>query len=124
MNADSVLTRRLAHASNMINAINGGSIYPTFRKSTEEDHYRLEVSIPSVLPQDLNVRITNGKLFVTHRVQVDAFTFPQVLASQSIAPDVNLEEVYAEHHDEKLVVVMPFSTQSGGLDREIDIQSY
>lgn len=124
MKADRKLTKRLAQATNLINAINGGSIYPTFYTTTEEDHYRVEVSVPSVSPEELKIQLRNSNLLITHNIQIDAFTFPQILGNLRIAPEVNPNEIYAEFHDETLVVILPISTQSGGYDREIEIHKY
>ena len=54
------MTKNLAKSADMLNTVNGGTIFPTFDTFKQEDHYRLEVSIPSVDPDNIKVEV-NGE---------------------------------------------------------------
>ncbi len=121
MKVDKETSKRLAETANIINNINGGSIFPTFKTTTEKDHYRLEVSVPSVEPDDIKVEVNGSDLMIYQNVHVNSYTLPNMLGMIKIAADVELENISAEFEDELLIVIMPFSEMSGGFQKEIDI---
>ena len=116
--------KRLAETANIVNSINGGAIYPTFKTTTEKDHYRLEVSVPSVEPDDIKVEVNGSDLLIFQNIHVADYTLPNILGSLKIAADVELENIYAEIDESLLVVIMPFSEMSGGFQKEIDIYKH
>lgn len=121
MRVDKDEMKRLAETANIVNSINGGAIFPTFKTTTEIDHYRLEVSIPSVEVDDIKVEVNGSDLLVFQSIHVADYTLPNILGTIKIAADVELENIYAEFEDDLLVVIMPFSEMSGGFQKEIDI---
>lgn len=121
MRVDKEASKRLAETANVINSINGGSVFPTFITSTEKDHYRLEVSVPSVNPDDIKVEVNGSDLMIYQNFHVNSYTLPNLLGMIKIAADVEIENIYAEYEEELLVVIMPFSEMSGGFQKEIDI---
>ncbi len=121
MRVDKEAIKRLAETANVINDINGGSVFPTFITSTEKDHYRLEVSVPSVNPDDIKVEVNGSDLMVYQNFHVNSYTLPNILGMIKISVDVEIENIYAEFEEELLVVIMPFSEMSGGFQKEIDI---
>ncbi|MEO9868966.1 Hsp20/alpha crystallin family protein [Ekhidna sp.] len=124
MRVDRGATKKIAQIANIVNSINGGAIFPTFKTVTEKDHYRLEVSIPSIEPDDIKVEVNGSDLIVFQNIQVNGYTLPNVLGSVKIASDVELENISAEFEGELLIVIMPFSEMSGGFQKEIDIQRH
>ncbi|MEO9482804.1 MAG: Hsp20/alpha crystallin family protein [Ekhidna sp.] len=124
MRVDKEISKRLAETVNVVNNINGGSIFPTFIKTTEKDHYRLEVSVPSVAPDDIKVEVNGSDLLIYQNVHVNSYTLPNVLGMIKISADVELESISAEFDDELLVVILPFSELSGGFRKEIDIYKH
>lgn len=124
MREEKETSKRLAEAANVINNINGGSIFPTFVTTTEKDHYRLEVSVPSVKPDDIKVEVNGSDLMIFQNVHVNEFTLPNVLGIIKIAADVELENISAEFEDDLLIVIMPFSEMTGGFQKEIDIYKH
>lgn len=124
MRVDRNEMKRLAETANIVNSINGGAIYPTFKTTTEKDHYRLEVSVPSVEPDDMKVEVNGSDLLVFQNIHVSDYTLPNILGTIKIAADVELENIYAEFEDSLLIVIMPFSEMSGGFQKEIDIYKY
>ena len=98
-----------------------GQFFPTFKKTTEKDHYRLEVSAPTIKPNDLKVEVNGTDLMVYQNVHESAFTLPNILGLITISADVELENISAEFEDDLLVVIMPFNEFSGGFQKEIDI---
>ena len=121
MKVNSEITRSLAETGNIINTINGGTIFPLFDSTKEEDHYRLEVSVPSVNPDDIKVEISGGDLLVYQKVHQNEVTLPNLLGIINISAEVDMEGISAEFEDDILVVIMPFSEMTGGFDREIKI---
>lgn len=121
MRVDKEVSKRLAETANVINNINGGSIFPTFKTTTEKDHYRLEVSVPSVEPDDIKVEVNGSDLMIYQNVHVNSYSLPNMLGMIKISADVEMENISAEFDDELLVVIMPFSELSGGFQKEIDI---
>ncbi|MEP1033990.1 Hsp20/alpha crystallin family protein [Ekhidna sp.] len=121
MRVDKEVSKQLAETASIINNINGGSIFPTFKTTTEKDHYRLEVSIPSVEPDDIKVEINGSDLMIYQNVHVNSHTQPNVLGTVKISVDVELENISAEFAKELLVIIMPFSELSGGFQKEIEI---
>lgn len=124
MRVEKELSKRLAESANVINDINGGSVFPTFKTTTEKDHYRLEVSVPSVEPDDIKVEISGSDLMIYQNVHVNSYTLPNLLGMIKISADVELENISAEFEDELLIVIMPFSELSGGFQKEIDIYKH
>ncbi|WP_420317157.1 Hsp20/alpha crystallin family protein [Ekhidna sp.] len=124
MRVDREIAKRLAETVNIVNTINGGAIFPTFKTTTEKDHYRLEVSIPSVNPDDIKVEVNGTNLMVYQNIHTNAYTLPNVIGEVKISADVELENIYAEFDDEVLVVIMPFDELSGGYQKEIDIRKH
>ena len=121
MRVDKNASKRLAETANIINTINGGTIYPTFKTITEKDHYRLEVSVPTIVPDDIKVEVNGSDLMIYQNVHVNAYTLPNMLGLIKISADVELENIHAEYEDDLLVVIMPFSELSGGFQKDIDI---
>lgn len=121
MRVDKNVSKRLAETANIINTINGGSIFPTFSTKTEKDHYRLEVSAPTIEPDDLKVEVSGTDLMIYQNVHVNAYMLPNVLGIIKISADVEVENISAEFEDDLLVVILPFSEMSGGFQKEIDI---
>ncbi|MEP0985939.1 Hsp20/alpha crystallin family protein [Ekhidna sp.] len=121
MKVERDISRRIAETANIVNSINGGTVFPTFKKTTEKDHYRLEVSAPTIKPNDLKVEVNGTDLMVYQNVHESAFTLPNILGLITISADVELENISAEFEDDLLVVIMPFNEFSGGFQKEIDI---
>lgn len=121
MKVERDVSRRIAETANIVNSINGGTVFPTFKKTTEKDHYRLEVSAPTIKPNDLKVEVNGTELMIYQNVHESAFTLPNILGLITISADVELENIYAEFEDDLLVVIMPFNEFSGGFQKEIDI---
>lgn len=121
MRVDNGITKRLAETANIVNTINGGTVFPTFNTTTEKDHYRLEVSAPTIQADDLKVEVNGSELMVYQNIHVNAYTLPNILGLIKIAADVELENISAEFEDDLLVVIMPFSEMTGGFQKEIDI---
>ena len=115
------LTKNLANAANVVNTIGGGSIFPTFNSKKLENHYRVEVSVPSVEPNDIKVEVRDNSLLVIHHLQLNEYRVPNMLGILSISSDVILEDIHAEYVEEKLVVILPYSELLGGFNREIKI---
>ncbi|WP_420576674.1 Hsp20/alpha crystallin family protein [Ekhidna sp.] len=121
MREDKNVSKRLAETASIVNTINGGTIYPTFKTTTEKDHYRLEVSVPTIIPDDIKVEVNGSDLMIYQNVHVNAYTLPNILGLIKISADVELENIHAEYEDDLLVVIMPFSELSGGFQKDIDI---
>lgn len=124
MRVDKETSKRLAETANVVNSINGGTIFPTFKTTTEKDHYRLEVSVPSVEPEDIKVEVSGSDLMIHQNVKVSFHTLRNLLGIIKITADVELENIYAEFEDELLVVIMPFSEMPGGFHKDIDIHKH
>lgn len=121
MKVDKGITKSLAETANIVNSINGGTVLPTFNKTKEEDHYRLEVSIPSVTAEDIKVEVNGDDLMVYQNIHVNAYTLPNVIGVVKLSLDVEREGIYAEFEDDLLIVILPFNEKSGGYQRDIKI---
>ena len=124
MRTDENITLNLAQSADIINTINGGTVYPTFTHTREEDHYRLEVSIPSIDPDNIKVEINAGHLLVLQNMELNEIELPNLLGMQEISPEVSHKHITASYEEELLVVIMPFSELTGDSRREIDILKY
>ena len=122
MKVDRRLTKNLANTADIINTVNGGTVYPLFNTNKEEDHYRLEVSVPSVDPRDIKVEVSDGDLLVYQSVRSGAMSLPNLLGIIRISRDVVLDDISAEYEDELLTVIMPINELPGGLHREIKVR--
>ena len=121
MKIDKKLMRTLAQTADIVNTISGGTIFPTFNTTKEEDHYRLEVSVPSVDPDTIKVEVNSGHLLVFQQMSYKNAIIPNLLGMLKLKPDVEQENITAEYEDGLLVVIMPFSETLGGFRRDIDI---
>lgn len=121
MIVDKELARRLAETTNIVNSINGGAVLPTFNKTKEEDHYRLEISIPSVKADDIKIEVNDDDLMVYQNIHVNADSLPHIIGIVALSSDVERENIYAEHEDDLLIVILPFNEKSGGYQKEIEI---
>lgn len=121
MKIDERIVKNLAQAADIVNTIGGGSIFPTFNTTKEEDHYRLEVTAPSINPDYIKVEVNGDHLFVFQQIEYKGTRVPNVLGVQKISAGVELQSITAEFEDEVLVVIMPFNELTDGFRREIDI---
>lgn len=124
MRIDEKLIQNLAKSADIINTVGGGTIYPTFEISKEEDHYRLEVSIPSIDQDDVKVEVNGGHLFIYQKINLKGVKLPNLLGVHKISADVELDHITAGFEDDLLVVIMPFNELTGGFRKEIDILKY
>lgn len=118
---DREVIKNLASTADIVNTINGGTVYPTFNKTTEEDHYRLEVSVPTVSAEDIKVEVSGSDLLVYQKVHLNGMELPNLLGVIKISADVELDSISAEYEDDTLIVIMPFNEMTGGYNREIEI---
>ena len=72
------LTKNLARTADLLNTINGGTVYPTFNTTQEEDHLRIEVSMPTVKPEDLKVEVNNENLMIFQYVMINQLPLPNL----------------------------------------------
>ncbi|MFK7952523.1 MAG: Hsp20/alpha crystallin family protein [Ekhidna sp.] len=121
MKINDELIRTLAESADIVNTVNGGTIYPTFETYTEDDHYRLEVDIPSIDPQNIKVEVEGADLLIYQNVQHNDLTLPNLLGMVKISANVSLNHISAGYEDDMLVVIMPFDESAGGFRRDIDI---
>ena len=121
MRVDEKLTRNLAHSADVLNSVNGGTIFPTFETTKEEDHYRMEVSTPSVDPDSIKVEVNGGLLLIYQRLEQGEKQIPNMLGVHQISAEVQLDHITAGFEEDLLVVIMPFNEYAGGTRREIDI---
>lgn len=121
MKLNKQLTKNLAHAANVINTVGGGMVYPTFETTKEENHYRVEIKMPSVEVNNLKVEVNNNHLMIFHYMNIDEVRIPGLIGMLKISADVILDSISAEYHDGLLIVVMPYSEMFGGFNREINI---
>lgn len=121
MKVEKELTKMLAESADIVNMINGGTVYPTFENSTEEDHYRLEVNVPSVGPDDIKVEVNGSDLFIYQSIGHKDLKLPNLLGMIKISGDVEVENITAGYENDTLIVIMPFDEQTGGFRKEIEI---
>ena len=121
MRVDGKVLKRLANAADIINTVNGGTVFPRFNTIKEEDHYRLDVVVPTVNPEDLKVEVSNSDLLVYQNVHLNASTLPNILGILKLSPDVILDNISAAFEDNHLTVILPINELPGGFNREIDI---
>ena len=121
MIVDKELIKRLAETANIVNSINGGAVFPTFNKTKEEDHYRLEISIPSVKADDIKIEVNNDDLMVYQNIHINAYSLPNIIGMIQLSSDIERETIYAEYEDDLLIVILPFNEKSGGFQKDIEI---
>lgn len=121
MRINHVMTKNLAKSADMLNTVNGGTIFPTFDTFKQDDHYRLEVSIPSVDPDNIKVEVNGESLLVFQKIEMGDARIPSLLGVEKISADVALNGITAGYEDELLIIIMPFNEVAGGFRKEIDI---
>ncbi len=121
MRINQLMTRNLANSADLLNTANGGTIFPTFETYKHDDHYRLEVSIPSVDPDNIKVEVNGENLLIYHKMTMGDVKIPNLLGIEKISADVALDEITAGYEDDLLIIIMPFNEVAGGFRREIDI---
>lgn len=121
MRVDENLSKTLAHSADVLNSVNGGTVFPTFETTREEDHYRMEVNVPSVDPESIKVEVNGGLLLIYQKLEQGKKQIPNMLGVHKISAEVELENITAGYEEELLVVIMPFNELTGGSRREIDI---
>lgn len=115
------MTKNLSKSADMLNTVNGGTIFPTFDTFKQEDHYRLEVSIPSVDPDNIKVEVNGESLLIYQKIEMGDAKFPTLLGVEKISSDVALNGITAGYEDDLLIIIMPFNEVNGGFRKEIDI---
>lgn len=118
---DEKIARNLAHSADVMNSINGGTIFPAFSTSKKEDHYRMEVVIPSIDADNIKIEVNGGHLLVYHNISHGEKEIPNILGAHKISAEVELDHITAGYEEDLLVVIMPFNELTGGFRREIDI---
>lgn len=121
MRVDEKLTKNLAHSADVLNSVNGGTIFPTFDTTKEDDHYRMEVGVPSVDPESIKVEVNGGLLLIYQKLEHGEKQIPNMLGIHKISAEVELDNITAGFEEDLLVVIMPFNEVAGGSRREIDI---
>ena len=121
MRVDEKLTKNLAHSADVLNSVNGGTIFPTIDTTKEEDHYRMEVDVPSVDPETIKVEVNGGLLLIYQQLSHGEKQIPNMLGIHKISAEVELDHITAGYEEDLLVVIMPFNELTGGSRREIDI---
>ena len=116
------LSRNLARTADFINTVNGGTVFPTFNTIKHKDHYKIEVTMPSVDPNDLKVEINNDTLMIFQQMEVREVSVPNVLGMFKLSDDAVLDEITAEYEDHLLTVIIPKDQMSGGFRRDIKIK--
>jgi len=116
------LTKNLARTADFINTVSGGTVYPTFKTFKEKDHYKIEVAMPSVDPNDLKEEVNNDMLMIFQQMELNLVNVPNVLGMFKLANDAVLDEISAEYEDDLLTVIIPKDQMSGGFRRDIKIQ--
>jgi HSP20 family molecular chaperone IbpA len=124
MKVNKVMTKNLAKSADMLNTLNGGTIFPMFDTYKEDDHYRLEVSIPSVDPDNIKVEVNGESLLVYQKIDVNGMKIPSLIGLEKISAEVAVNSITAGYEDDLLIVIMPFNELSGGFRKEIDILRY
>ena len=99
-------TKNLARTADFINTVNGGSVYPTFETKKEKDHYRIQINMPSVDPDDLKVEVNNSSLMVFQQMHVNEVSLPNLIGVFKLSGDVVLENISAEYEDNLLTVTL------------------
>lgn len=115
-------SRNLARAASMINTLGGGSVSPFFKKSRFDDHYRVEVSLPSIDLERVTVEVKNDRIFLLQSVREDARQLHSVLGTFEIAPEVVVSDISARPINGKLVLILPCNEMYGGWSSERPIQ--
>lgn len=121
MKINQELSKNLARTADFINTVNGGTVYPTFNTIKQKDHYKIEVTMPSVDPDDLKVEINNDMLMIFQQMEVNHVTIPNVLGMFKLSNDAVLDEISAEYEGDLLTVIIPKNQISGGFRRDIKI---
>jgi len=121
MRINHIMTKNLSKSADMLNTVNGGTIFPTFDTFKQEDHYRLEVSIPSVDPDNIKVEVNGESLLIYQKIEMGDAKFPTLLGVEKISSDVALNGITAGYEDDLLIIIMPFNEVNGGFRKEIDI---
>ncbi len=124
MRINQLMTKNLANSADLLNTANGGTIFPTFETFKHEDHYRMEVSIPSVDPENIKVEVNGENLLIYHKMQLGDIKIPNLLGMEKISADVELNSITAGYEDDLLIIIMPFNEVAGGFRKEIDILRY
>lgn len=124
MRVNKVMTKNLAKSADTLNTINGGMIYPTFETFKEDDHYRMEVSIPSVDPDNIKVEVNGESLIIYQKVEIGGVKIPSLIGLEKISAKVDIQNITAGYEDNLLVIILPFNELTGGFRREIDILKY
>ena len=115
------ITKNLARTADFINTVNGGTVYPTFNTIREHDHIRIEVSMPSVDPEDLRVEINNESLMICQSIMINQLPLPNLIGLFKLSRNAVLEDISADYHEEVLTILIPLSELSGGFHRSIEI---
>ena len=121
MKTNNELSKNLARTADFINTVNGGTVYPTFTTVKKRDHYKIQVTMPSVDPNDLKVEINNEMLMIFHQMEVKDVNVPNVIGMFQLSTDAVIDEITAEYEDQLLTVIIPKDQMSGGFRREIKI---
>ena len=124
MKIDERIVKNLANSADILNTVGGGTVFPLINTTKEEDHYRLEMSAPSIDPEDVKVEVNGGHLFIYQQLDLGDVKLPNLLEVHKIAADVELNSITAGFEEDLLVVIMPFSELTGGFRKEIDILRY
>jgi len=122
MKIDNVLTKRLANSANIINTIHGGTVFPTLSTFHEDDHSKIELSLPSISPKDIKVELNGDHLFVFHMIEIQNIRIPNVIGLINIAKNIDVERISGSFNQDVLILILPKDDISGNeLRREIII---
>lgn len=122
------ITKDLLLTADVMNTLNGGISKPKIRMLREKDGYILQVRVPGVDPNRMQIEIKNNHLFLFHHISLrnddlyDGIHFIPFSIGFVIIPfDVKITQIKAVYEKDELKVIMPFNEFSNGYHKRIHI---
>ncbi|MEM6522424.1 MAG: Hsp20/alpha crystallin family protein [Bacteroidota bacterium] len=118
--------RSVLKTSDIMNTLNGGMSQPTTNIRREQDHYLITLKVPGVDLENVKVEIIDKNLIFHHIINFNdlddsSLNIPHVLATYSLAADVDHNNITAAQKEGVLHVKLPFNELSSGYHREVDV---
>ncbi len=123
MNIDKNLTAKLAYTANSTNSVNGGMTEMNMKSTKKENHYVVDMKMPGITPQGLNVEINNDLVLLFLNVDQNGDEFNNYLLTYFRVPyDVNIDQIEADLRGNHLVITMPFDELNDGYSRIVNVK--
>jgi HSP20 family molecular chaperone IbpA len=118
--------RDLLTTVDVLNTVNGGVSEPSISLRQNTTGREMHVRVPGIKKEALQVEVSNNELSIFYLIPVESsgklIQMPRVVYNQALPYFIEVNGIKATHHENELIVKLPFNELSDGYSRKIQIE--